>query len=259
MLMMFGPALRKAPFERAMPFNDKDLFILINPEIGIRLCNITTEQGLEFCIRDFITLDDEKVFKCDDFEQKMKDFVEILPSRIERFFVTEKSDYIFFDLEEQKYLRKIMSRPGLSCSVELYKFDKNKPAEKIDMLSLPHKESRFVLNMMSAWRVRAIVDVREYYQIAKDDFDEKEERRARYEEFMKRAKPKDPMEDLFKKYPKLKTLDTKAKVDKYFKKLTVKYHPDNYRDRDTTQLCADIRDDLAKVKDSNWYINLSDK
>lgn len=259
MLMMFGSALRKAPFERAMPFNDKDLFILINPEIGIRLCNITTEQGLEFSIRDFITIDEDKVFKCEDFETKMKDFVEILPSRIERFFVTDKADHIFFDLEEQKYLRKIMSRPGLSCSVEIYKFDKNKPAEKIDVLSLNAKESREVLAMLNAWRVRMIVDVREYYQLARDDFEEREARRARYEEFMKKARPKDPMETMFKKYPKLKGLDTKDRVNKYFKKLTVKYHPDNFQDKDTTELCAEIRDDLAKVKESSWYINLADK
>ena len=40
MLMMFGHALYKAPFERAMPFNDRDLMLLVSPEYGIRLCNI---------------------------------------------------------------------------------------------------------------------------------------------------------------------------------------------------------------------------
>ena len=67
MLMMFGHALYKAPFERAMPFNDRDLMILVSPEYGIRLCNITTEQGETFEIKSFM-ISKKDVFNCEDFD-----------------------------------------------------------------------------------------------------------------------------------------------------------------------------------------------
>lgn len=68
MLMMFGHALYKAPFERAMPFNDRDLMILVSPEYGIRLCNITTEQGETFEIKSFM-ISKKDVFNCEDFDK----------------------------------------------------------------------------------------------------------------------------------------------------------------------------------------------
>lgn len=252
--MMFGAALRKAPFERAMPFNESDLMILISPEIGFRLCNITTEAGLTFKIEEFMA-GEPKVFG-ENFKQRIVEFAEIFQGRVERFFETKKSDYIFFDEEEQKFLRKLMSKQGLSCSVEIYRFFKDKSPERIDFLELPYEEAMKVSKFLSACKVRSVINCREYYYLAKKNYDETKDRTSRFNNF--KAKSNDEMEQFFKKYPKLKGLDSQERVDKYFKKLTIKYHPDS-NNGETHELCASIQQDLGVIRNSTWYLRLPER
>lgn len=254
MLMMFGAALRKAPFERSMPFNEKDLMILISPEYGFRLCNITKETGDSFEIGSFIVQNPE-VFGKQKYTERVHEFAEIFHGRVERFFITKKNDYIFFDLEEQKFLRKLMSKPGLSCSVELYRYHKDKSPEKIDILDLPYEDGKIITKFLAACKVRHVDNCREYYYANKKRHD-----RTRYqfnkEEFERRKQKEDELNKYFKKYPKLQSLDTKKKVNLYFKKLTVKYHPDK-QDGDA-ELCTEIRGDFENLKETAWYGNLKE-
>ena len=257
MLMMFGHALRKAPFERAMPFNDKDLMILVSPEYGIRLCNITTEQGETFEIKSFM-ISKKDVFNCDDFDKRLLEFADIFQGRVERFFITNKSDYIFFDLEEQKFIRKLMSKPGLSCSVEVYRYHKDRSPERIDYLSIDYKESIKITRFLNACGVKMIMTARDYYFLAKPRHENTKDRRNKYQDFMNNKKEGE-MTPYYKRYSKLKDLDTKERVDKYFKKLTVKYHPDRNMAKggeDTTSICAQIREDFDNIRESIWYKSL---
>ena len=266
MLMMFGHALRKAPFERAMPFNDKDLMILVSPEYGLRLCNITTEQGETFEIKSFmISNKDEKgkknIFNCENFDERLLEFADIFQGRVERFFITNKSDYIFFDLEEQKFLRKLMSRPGLSCSVEIYKYYKDKSPERIDYLNIEYKEAMKITRFLNACGVKMIMTARDYYYLAKSRHEQTKDRRSKYQDFMNNKKEGE-MTTFYKRYPKLKDLDTQERVNKYFKKLTIKYHPDRNIAKggeDTTNICAQIREDFDNIKESIWYKTLPEK
>lgn len=260
MLMMFGHALYKAPFERAMPFNDRDLMILVSPEYGIRLCNITTEQGETFEIKSFM-ISKKDVFNCEDFDKRLLDFAEIFQGRVERFFVTKKSDYIFFDLEEQKFLRKLMARPGLSCSVEVYRYYKDKSPKRIDYLDIPHNEAMKITRFLNACGVKMIMTARDYYYMAKPRHEHTKDRQSRYQDFMKNKKEGE-MTVFYKRYSKLKSLDSKERVDKYFKKLTIKYHPDRNIAKggeDTTSICAQIREDFDLIKETTWYKSLKDK
>jgi len=257
MLMMFGHALRKAPYERAMPFNEKDLMILVSPEYGIRLCNITTEQGETFEIKSFM-ISKKDVFQCDDFDKRLLEFADVFQGRVERFFITNKSDYIFFDLEEQKFLRKLMSRPGLTCSVEIYKYHKDKSPERIDYLDIDYKDAMKITRFLNACGVKMILTARDYYYLAKAKHEETKDRRSRYQDFVK-DKKEGEMVKYYKRYSKLKDLDTKDKVDKYFKKLTIKYHPDRNIAKggdDTTNICAQIREDFIDIKETTWYKTL---
>lgn len=255
MLMMFGAALRKAPFERAMPFNDSDLMVLISPKIGFRLCNISNERGESFKIRDFMN-ENEKVFGNISFEERLNDFVSIFPGRVERFFKTKKSNYIFFDEEEQKFLRKLMSKPGLSCSVEMYRYYEDRSPKKIELLDLSYDDALYVTKFLSACKVRMIMNARDYYYIAKERYDKDFERKSN---FKKRAEKetRDEMSIMFKRYSKLMDLKNKEKVQKYFKQLTIKYHPD--KEGGDTETCAQIRSDFDTIKSSRWYLNLADK
>ena len=262
MLMMFGSALRKAPFERAMPFNDSDLMVLINDEYGFRMCNITTEDGERFGIKNFMISDKEMfgkkpvdIFGKTPFDQRVKEFGDIFVGRVERFFETKKSDYIFFDLEEQKYLRKLMSKKGLSCSIELYKYSKDKSPEKIEFLDLPYNDAMMITKFLSSCKIRAVLNCREYYYASKSNHDKNKERYSKYSNFT--GKKDDKMDFFFARYKQLKTFTSKEKVDKYFKLLTVKYHPD--KEGGDTEICSTIRSDFGTIKESRWYINLKDK
>ena len=260
MLMMFGHALRKAPFERAMPFNDKDLMILVSPEYGLRLCNVTTETGLTFEIKDFM-ISEKNIFKCDDFDKRLLEFADIFQGRVERFFITKKSDYIFFDLEEQKFLRKLMSKPGLSCSVEVYRYYKDKSPERVDFLDIEYKESVKITRFLNACGVKMIMTARDYYFLAKSNHENTKERRSRYEDFVKNREENETA-IFFKRYKKLKDLDSQERVNQYFKKLTIKYHPDRNIAKggeDTTAICAQIRQDFDDIKETNWYKKLPEK
>lgn len=260
MLMMFGHALRKAPFERAIPFNEKDLMILMSPDYGFRLCNVTTEKGLTFGIKDFMTTEKE-VFNCDDFDKRLLEFADIFHGRVERFFVTKKSDYIFFDLEEQKFLRKLMSKPGLSCSVEIYKYHKDRSPERIDFLDIDYKESIKITRFLNSCGVKMILTARDYYYISKSNHDNTKDRKSKYDEYVNNKK-EDEISVFYRRYKKLRDLDSQQRVNLYFKKLTIKYHPDKNILRgggDTTSICAQIRQDFDDIKETIWYKRLPEK
>lgn len=259
MLMMFGPALRKAPFERAMPLNQKDLMILMSPEIGFRLCNVTTEGGLTFEIKDFMTSSKE-TFGDIDFNQRMLDFADIFQGRVERFFTTKKSDYIFFDQEEQKFIRKLMSKPGITCSVEIYRYYKDKSPERIDFLDIEYQEGMKVTRFLNSCGVKMILTARDFYYLAKPSHEDSRGRKSKYQEY-KKEKSENEMSCFFARYSKLKDLTTKELVNKYFKKLTIKYHPDRniaQGGEDTTDICATITGDHESIKATAWYNKLPD-
>lgn len=254
MLMMFSGALRKAPFERAIPFNENDLMILINPYLGIRLCNVVKETGENFKIGSFI-MQNPEIFGKQGYSERIKEFAEIFHGRVERFFVTKKNDYLFFDLEEQKFLKKLMSKSGLSCSVELYKYSKDKAPEKINYLDLTYKQSVPVTKFLSSYKIRAVMDCRDYYNVNKRKYDENRFDFEKMKSDIKNKKESE-MQTFYSKYPKLKGLDDKKRVNLYFKKLTIKYHPDKGGDAD---ICSSIRQDFENIKSTRWYINLIDE
>lgn len=249
MLLMFGSALRRAPFERAFPFNNKDLMILANEKYGLRLCNICDETGQTFSIIDFM-LDKPDIFG-KDVENRIKNFVDIFPGRVERFFKTKKSDYIFFDLEEQKFLRKLMTKTGLSCSVEIYIYNKDHPASIIELEDIPVQDIHGILRFLSFCNVRAVMSADKYYFMA----NKKERQSYNFKKYKE-----DKIKEYFDKYPKLSSLDSKERVDKYFKLLLKKYHPDNNMDDiEACELFKEISEDQEGIKNTPWYKNLKEE
>lgn len=254
MLMMFGNAIRRCPLEQAIPFDNNDLMVIVSKNIGFRLCNIISERGEVFSIRKLMNTD-EKNFGKVKFEDRIKDLADIFQARLERYFVTKKTDYIFFDGEEQRAIRKYLCKPGLSCSVEIYRISKEEP-EIIDFLSLDRKEASTITRFMSLCSVRTVIDCREYYYLCNDKgikSSKFEQSNAKFK--TKMDKEKKQMEVFFKRYPKLSSFKSKEKVNKYFKKLIIKYHPDKGGDGET---CAQITSDANAIRETNWYKNMPD-
>lgn len=255
MLMMFGHAIRKAPYERAIPFNSQDLLILVNPSIGIRLCNITSETGETFKIFDFMKSEPEVFGK--DAAERVSEIADVFEGRVERFFVTKKSPYVFFDAEEQRHIRKMMSRPGISCSVEIYKYNAENKAEKMDLLDFELDDSKEIIKFFNACYIRAVINCTEYYLMAKPKHDEYKGRQSKYNP---EVIEKETLDKLFLKYKKLSSIKSKDRVRRYFKLLFAKYHPDNviyhpeYGGGD--EVVKEIGHDLEFVKTTKWYNQL---
>lgn len=256
MLMMFGHSIKRMPLERAIPFDNDDLMVIVSPEIGFRLCNIASELGEIFSIKSLVN-SREKVFGKVKFEERVKDFAEVFQAKLERFFITQKIDYLFFDGEEQREIRKVLCKPGLSCSIEIYRISKDKPPEILDFLSLERKEANKITRFLSACNVRTVIDCREYYYICNSKginktpgaggFNKKENQK-------RKSKEEEQMKKFFERYSKLSSFKSKEKVNAYFKKLVVKYHPD--KEGGNTKLCAQVTGDFTIIKKTDWYNNL---
>lgn len=254
MLMMFGAALRNAPYERAFPFNETDLMILFDSEYGLRLCNICTEDGERFLLMDFMK-DKPDIFG-ENPEKRLEQFIEIFSSRVERFFVTHKNDYIYFDLEEQRFLKKLMSKGGLCCSVEIYKYSQDEPAQLVELEDLPYSTALQICRFLNHFKVRKIIDPMRYYNLRREQKIHPNWEGADWGSRFK-EKQKSEIKKYFEKYPKLSGLDTTARVDKYFKLLLKKYHPDNNQnDASLNDLFTEINADYEAIKLTTWYRGL---
>lgn len=235
MLILNGNSFQKLPLENLFPYNN-DLMLALNQNISLRLCSLCKENGEVFSILS-IMRSNENIFG-KDINQRITDFVEIFPSRLERKFSTNKATYVFFDLEEQKFLMQYFSIPGLSCGIEIYDIETNTPLE---LESLNFKLKREIISALNKLNVRAVMTVSEY--VSMYNAYDKEKQIA-------------PMNKYFKFYPKLSGFQTKARVDKYFKKLKAKYHPDNNLSDDTSDKFRRICQDSNFVKSSYWYSKL---
>lgn len=249
MLMMFSQALRGIPLERCMPFNNDDLLIMMDNNIAFALTNIITDEDKQFSTR--YIMENQAVFSCPNFKDRMMNFTEIMSSRLERFFDTNKVDYIFFDLEEQKFIKSLFNKQSLSCVVNIYLITPE-GFKETNLEDIPISKSRKVLAYLSQLKVRTCIDTREYYNL-KSNFNKRA--KSANENFKKRASKmgKISLDIYFKRYSKLMMLDEQTKVDKYFKLLKKKYHPDIGGNED---IFKTINDDHAKIKESFWYKRL---
>lgn len=251
-LMMFSKGLRTIPFEQVIPFNKDDLLFIVDRDIAIRLSNIIDENNNVFSIS--YTMENESVFKCKDFDKRCQEFSEIMPSRLERYFETNKADYLFFDLEEQKLLEKIFRMSNLNCLVIIY-LNRNGEFSEVQLEDLRLNESRKILKLLNKYKVRAVTKPDEYYKLKQIANNKTEESKKKFEEMAKNLDQK-TMKKYFKRYPKLGNLKNKSEVNTYYKKLVKKYHPDKGGDSDIFIL---INEDFETIRVSKWFNNLPEE
>lgn len=252
MLMMFSAAIKNIPTDRVVPFNDDDLMLILSNKIALRMRNISSDKDEPFSIR--YLMEKKEVFSCNDFKVRMDEFSEILGARIERFYETKKCDYIFFDAEEQKTLQMVLGSVPLSCTVDVYIRNDDGDYECQDLIELSPRLARETLNILSKLKVRAVMDCREYYNVTSGLAGKMGGR----DSFEKRAEKLiiESMERYFIRYPRLSTLATKDDVNKYFKKMLSKYHPDKNKSEDAEDLFKIINEDSDKIKAGRWYAKL---
>jgi len=248
-LMMFSKSLRLIPFEQAIPFSKDDLLLVMDKDVAFRLANIVDEDNKPFSIS--YTMGKEAVFHCDDFDKRCEKFSDIMDARLERYFDTKKTDYLFFDLEEQKRLQTIFSLCNLNCSVIIYMMAKD-GFKEVNLEELNYKDSRKCLSYLSKLKARSVLRPDEFYKLKQVSSKKSEETKRKFEQMSKEQQEK-RVKVYFERYSKLSGFKTQKDVSQYYRKLTIKYHPDKGGDEEIFRIIAE---DFNVIKKSKWYLGL---
>lgn len=240
-------ALSKLPFDQAIIFNDKDLLIMVNTQVGFRLRNICDEVGRVFSISALMK-ENTEVFGEIELKERVNAFLRHFTSKTERFFVTHKGNFIFFDTVEQAFLRKSLSSPGLSCSVDIYKIYENCEFQLIDYRSLDKVNAKIVIRYLDDCAVREVIPCSHAYKSNIGG------RRRVYGEKVGVEFTK-TIFDEYSYYKKLKLITNKKSFNRYFKLLKANYHPDRTGSEDS-EIFKIICEDYDKLKNTEWYHNL---
>lgn len=260
MLTIFSAGLKHLDFSRVIPFNDDDLLYMINKDLALRISNIATDKGAVFTIKHIMETSEtntsavkQKVFGTTPFEERIKDFNSIMETRFERYFDTKKSEYIFFDKEEQNFLtNEVFSKISMSGLIFVYVRTEEGFSE-VDLLDLDVKTSRMIITVLNKLKIRALMRASDYYDSNRLIRDRVNRAKKRFKS--KNLKMKvDRMKFFFARYPKLQDYHTVAEVDKYFKLLKRKYHPDKEGGNHDTFVV--INNDYKDIQNTSWYNSL---
>jgi hypothetical protein len=249
---MFSKDLKRLPFDNIIPYNENDLLLIANPYLAFRLTNIVDDNNSYFSIKSVMT-EHTDPFACADFNRTCTDFAEIMEARIERYFVTKKVTYLFFDEEEQNFLKTMFRNNTLTSSVILYmRTNVRETFKEIDYTDLVRKEYLEVSKYLRRLRIMTVVRPDQYYSMYVSS---KKESKERFEN-LRRNKDKEFMKKMFDRYPKLKDIKTKSQFRTYYLGLSKKYHPD--ASQGSHEMFAEISVNFELLKETYWYRSLTD-
>ncbi len=246
MLMLFSGGVRGLPTEQLIPFDENDFMLMLSPSVGIKLCNLMTDDGDKFKIGKVIE-SKKDIFSCESLPERMEEFAEIKDARYERFFITNKSPYLFFDEEEQQYLSKTSFSLNLNCSLEIYIKDISGPMVKKEIDELSLKTQRFVIAELKKLKAREVMTVGEAMSLR---------RAARQDKSSKAKEDEITMETFFDRYSKLSSITTAEQFNRYRKFLLKKYHPDISKEEFAAEKSARINTDFDVLVTTEWYKKL---
>ncbi len=189
------------------------------------------------------------VFNCESLSERMEEFAEIRDARYERFFITNKSPYLFFDEEEQQYLSKTSFSLNLNCSLEIYIKDISGPMVKKEIDELSLKTQRFVVAELKKLKAREVMTIGEAIALR---------RAARQDKSVKAKEDEMTMETFFGKYGKLVSITTVDQFNRYRKFLLKKYHPDISKEKFAAEKEAEYREAFANPYNAARYGYIDD-
>lgn len=261
MLMMFSEEIEHIPLDKALALGSNDLLVMWNKEIAIGLKNIQNEKNEFFSIKTI--MESEKEFACTNFEEKCEQFAKVMDTRLERFFVSKKTSYVFFDEEEQQVISKILKKNKLNCCVSIYiREEENETFKEVDfeeISSYEYLRDPLLKNVKQCLRKLNIK-----YVIPPDRYIElKEKRTIKNSQFKNnvarrtKAIEAKQMEQYFKKYNELVNIETNDEFKTFYRSLARAYHPDRNDGEDT--LFKEMKADFDKIEETMWYKNLGKK
>lgn len=244
MLILLPTKMKKLPIEHALPYNENDLMIVMSPDVAFVIKEIQNDRGEKFSIKHHIE-ENKIIFGNPEFEKRCSDFAEIFDARIERVFVTNKSDYMFFDQEEQKSIKEVFTNNSLSgmLDVLIMKNGKFRPSMIEDMTMLNFQKVRPFLRKLNAT-----------YILHPDLFVRMNLAYKRSEEKKKKnfiGKQKEEVSKIFEKYPEL-NVNTKQEFKEAYRKLAKACHPDSVPGGDGQEF-KKLGDAVNRLRKSKWY------
>jgi hypothetical protein len=250
MLTMLPNRMRALPIDRIFPFNDNDLMIAASDQLVFGLRDIRDETGSVFSIRSIIEARTD-IFGSKPFKDRNKEFTNLLFTRLERYFVTQKSDYIYFDLTEQEYLRdKIFKSHALTARVDIFLIDEKKFIP-IDFEKLSPREYMPFRKSINEIGAVALSPPGVYVMMndKSENFDRMNQDR------MKKFRADVKMEKIFRKYPGLSGCKSKSEFNSLYRHIAKDLHPD--RHGGDHEKFVDFQKDMDYItKKSKWYRGL---
>jgi hypothetical protein len=242
--------MRALPIDRIFPFNDNDLMVAASDQLIFGLRDIRDETGSVFSIRSIIEarLD---IFGSKPFKDRNKEFTGLLFTRLERYFVTKKSDYLYFDLTEQEYLRdKIFKSHALTARVDIYLVDEKKfiPIDFERLSSRDYMPFRKPINELGAV---ALIPPGVYVMM----YDKAENFDKMSRERVKKVRTDVKMEKIFRKYPGMSSCKSKDEFSDLYRQTAKALHPDLHGGNH--EKFVEFQEDVDYItKKSKWYRGL---
>lgn len=259
MLKLFSKQIAELPLNRCFPFKANELAFMPGPKTNFFfvLKEIRDPDGYLLSIKKY--MEDSPVFSCPNFDAKMDEFAKIMDTRLERFFETKKTDYIFFDKEEQQKLKGTLVNKRLDCVVDIY-VRKNGEIRQLnfDRLGiLGYGEIRKQVNELGI-----IVCVRpdKYIRMINQIISKAKGFGNRFKDYANSRKRKEDtaLDEIFAKYPELNVQD-KTQFTKVYRSLAIKFHPDKNPDNPNAEaLFSEMVENIEKLKKTSWYKKLKD-
>ena len=258
MLMIQPKGIRRIPLDKVMPYNEDDLLFFLSHDSAMVINKIQNERGERFSIKELI--EKNEVFACNDFYEKVSEFKDkFFKARLERFFVTKKVDYLFFDAEEQDFLQKVFEENHLEAFVELQvrepsgEFKKKTIVENLTEKSYDEYFGKELIKLKIPVFVGMSTKMR--FSIERKVKQEgKRKNRFNLWEKIKEAEMR-RLDEVFEEFPELRAR-TKQEFKDIFRALSKKYHPDMNGGDD--EIFKSLNEGTETLKKSSWYKNLPD-
>lgn len=257
LIVLMPESMRRLLWARIIPYSEDNLCYVISKNFHLALINIRVPGTQEtFSVKKI--MEENSIFGNIDFDETVYSLAEILDTRLERFLVTKKADSMFFDEEEQKFLKELFRKKSLMCDVQMIVRDSvTKKPSVVNFDDLGRKDvlhlSKFLNHTKAHYMCHAVTHVgllksRTHYD------------RIRYLLSAKLEKCFSKSNGLlFHSFPELAECKSKQEYSSRSRAIIMKLHPDICRFDYAKEVRAEtIKNLIELVKETQWFKSLPD-
>jgi len=253
-LMILPEGVRRIPLDKILPYNENDLLMFISPDIALVIMSLMDDNKQVFSIKSLM-MENQQVFACADFEKAVSEFSkDILKARLERYFETKKSEYIYFDKEEQLFLKNIFERNHLSGFIKICFKNSSGIFEAVNFEKISMAEYRKIKTDLRKMGIIYAITPERFIALkrAQAQTAQKKSNPFSFKEMMEK-KEKEKINKVFVRFPEFE-VRTKQSLKGAYRLLSKSYHPDVNSGDD--KMFKILKEDYELLKKSTWYKNL---